>query len=461
MRFLITLSLFLCLSVDFLSAQQNSDNKYRRPLEEVIHIVEEKFDIKIKFSENQVKDKFLTYADWRLRPTLEETIAHVFTPLDLKLNQDGEKLYKLKEYEYYRWPVEEGWEKLDSLAMKYDDRKSWEARRDAIRPALYKALKLSPLPAMPDKKPVLTPKRVFDGYTVENIALEILPGVYVNGSIYKPLKVRGKVPVMLSPDGHWYDHRFREDAQIRCAMLAQMGIINVSYDLFAWGESGLQFPYEDHRKSLSQTVQTLGAIRLLDYLLSLKNADQDGVGICGGSGGGSQTTLMAAMDERIDLSIPVASMSSYFYGGCPCESGMPIHLVCGGTNNVELSAMAAPKPQLIISDGADWTAHAPEHDMPYLKEIYGYYGKSENVQNVHLPKDKHDFGFSKREPVYDFLIEHFALDGRKVKDAQGKYDESKCTIEKKEALYVFGDKGQNLPSDAIMGYENLEKLFEK
>jgi len=103
--------------------------------------------------------------------------------------------------------------------------------------------------------------------------LKILPGLYINGSLYKPLHIKGKIPAMLSPDGHWDKQRYRADCQIRCATLARMGCMAYSYDLFAWGESLLQFKAEDHRTSIAQVVQTLGAIRILDYVLSLKDTD--------------------------------------------------------------------------------------------------------------------------------------------------------------------------------------------
>ncbi|MET0573820.1 MAG: hypothetical protein ABWZ79_20555 [Pedobacter agri] len=61
--------------------------------------------------------------------------------------------------------------------------------------------------------------------------------------------------------------------------------------------------------------------------------------------------------------------------------------------------------------------------------------------------------------MYDFLIKNFKLNAAAVKDKAGKYDESKVTIEKENALYVFGDKGEKLPKNAVMGFENLEKLF--
>lgn len=458
-RILVIIWGCLCCFIDF-SRAQNSDDRYRMPLEDVIHIVEDRYNIHIKYDQKLVAGKSLNYAAWRFRADVDETLRNLLAPLDLKVNKEGVGKYKLKEYEYYRWEPQDGWDYLDKLASRYHDKDSWEQRKQQIRPDLYKALKLSPMPAAPQSVPLVTKKRKFKDYTVENFALEIMPGLYVNGSIYRPLKPKGKIPLVLSPDGHWGGHRFREDAQIRCAMTAQMGAVAVSYDLFGWGESGLQFQYSDHRKSLSLTVQTLGAIRILDWMLEDGQIDTARVGICGGSGGGSQTVLMTALDDRITLSIPVVSLSSYFYGGCPCESGMPIHASAGGTNNVELAAMAAPRPQLVISDGKDWTAHMPQHDFPYLQKIYGYYGKTELVENVHLPDDGHDFGYSKRKPVYDFISKHFGLDTKGLKNAAGDYDESGCVIEEEKALYAFGPNGENLPSNAIQGYENLEQLFK-
>ncbi|WP_461451563.1 DUF4974 domain-containing protein [Mucilaginibacter sp.] len=442
-----------------LFAQQDTDHEYRKSLKDVLDEIQTRYHVKIKYTDDQVKDKYVNYADWRFRNTVDETLTNVLAPVDMKVNKTGPSSYKLKDYEYNVWSVQDGWAKLDSIANLYHDEKSWEQRKALLRPELYKALDLSPLPAKPDSKPIITTKRIYNGYTVENIAIEILPGLYINGSLYKPLHYKGKIPVMLSPDGHWEKQRYRADCQLRCATLARMGCMAYSYDLFAWGESLLQFKPEDHRTSIAQVVQNLGAIRIIDYLLTLKETDPARLGISGGSGGGSHTVLMAAIDPRIKLSAPVVSVSSYFYGGCPCESGMPIHMVGGGTDNVELAAMAAPNPQLLITDGKDWTAHMPEHDFPYLQKVYGYYGESNKVENVHLPNEGHDYGPSKRNALYPFVAKYFHLDIKKIEDKNGKIDESEVTIEKEPLMYVFGDHGQYLPKDAIMGYNNLLKVF--
>ena len=459
----ITLSLLLVASLLCVQVhgQQDSDAGYAKPLKNVLIELQERYGIKIKYTDSMVAGKMVPYADWRYRPDVDLTLDRILSPLDLKVKKEKDKQYKLSVYEYYRWPVNEGWSELDRIASQYHNVDEWQARKQLLKPCLLEALRLSPLPAAPLSKPIVTPIRKFDGYTVENIAIEILPGVYINGSLYKPSVIKGKIPVILNPDGHWEKQRYRADCQYRCAAFARMGAMAFSYDLFAWGESQLQFAYEDHRKSLSMTIQALGSIRILDYLLSLKYADTNRVAITGGSGAGSHTVLVTAIDDRIKVSAPVVAISSYFYGGCPCESGMPIHACGGRTDNVEIAAMAAPRPQLLVSDGGDWTDKTPEHDYPYLQKIYGYFGKANNVENVHLPIEKHDFGINKRTAVYNFMAKYLKLNLKAIQDAGGAIDESKITIEKEQAMYVFGDHGEKLPPTAIKGFAQLEKVFDQ
>ncbi len=454
-----TLLLFYCIALMMTLPAQNTDDAYKKPLKEVLTDIEKKFSVKIKYADSMVRGKWVNYADWRYRNDVEVTLGNVLAPLDLKVKKEKDKVYKLSNYEYYRWQVDEGWAELDRIAEQYHNLDEWERRKQLLKPCLLEALQLSSVPPAPNSKPIMTTKRKMNGYTVENIAIEILPGLYINGSLYKPAKYKGKIPVILNPDGHWEKQRYRPDCQYRCAALARMGAMAFSYDLFAWGESLLQFKPEDHRRSLAMAIQVLGSIRILDYLLSQKDADTNRVAITGGSGAGTHAILLTAIDERIKVSVPVVSLSSYFYGGCPCESGLPVHDCGNRTDNVEIAAMAAPRPQLLVSNGGDWTDKMPLHDFPYLQKIYGYYNKTGNVENVHLPLEKHDFGINKRIAVYKFLASYLNLNLKAIQDEKGNIDESKITIEKEEAMYVFGDKGEKLPANAIHGFEKLEKVF--
>ena len=433
----------------------------KQPLKQVIAQLETQFKLKIPYPEDLVKDKFVTYAGWRFRPDLEETLRNVLSSQDITFAKEGDNKYKLQNFQYHLKTPLEGKQQLEYFSTLYNDKAAWEKRKAELKICLKESLRLSPLPARPNSKPIISNKRTFDGYTVENVALEVLPGLYVAGSLYQPTKPKGKIPVILNPDGHFGDGRYRADAQYRCAMQARMGAMAFSYDLFAWGESRLQFKSEDHRRALAQTIQALNGIRILDWMLSLKNADPSRVAITGGSGGGSQTMLITAIDDRIKLSVPVVMLSSYHSGGCPCESGMGVHLCGGGTNNVEIASMAAPRPQLVISDGKDWTQQVPEVEFPYVKKVYGFYGADSKVENAHFPAEGHDYGLSKRLALYDFLARNFKLDIKKIQGTSGKIDESKVTIEKYPAMYVFGEKGEKLPANAIKSLEELEKVFDK
>jgi dienelactone hydrolase len=455
----------LFLAIPVVNAQVPQD-VYRKPLKDVLQEIEKRHDIKIRYSESLVKGVEVLYPSWRYRIDTEETLTNILFPLDMIFTKNGEKSYQVTKYAYHVRPVEEGKKNLDQLLSLYKSLPAWELRKAELRKCFLSQMNLSPLPEKTPLNPIYTPKRKMDGYIVENVAIETIPGVFLCGSLYRPAKGKGPFPAILCTHGHASNTdlnqygRYRPDHQYRCAMLAKMGAVVFSYEMFAWGESQLQVDNEVHRTGLAMTMQTMNSIRVIDFLTSLPYVDPKRIGVTGESGGGTQTFLLTALDDRVTVSVPVVMVSSYFYGGCPCESGLPIHSCSdAGTNNAEIAALASPRPMLVISDGDDWTQHVPEIEFPYLQKVYDLYGKKEYVENVHLAAEGHDYGVSKRTAMYDFMARHMGLNINSVKDKTGKIDESKVTIENYEALLVFGREGK-LPPSAVKGPEAIMAVLK-
>ncbi len=460
------LILIFISGLNFITYAQVPQDIYRTPLKEVLKDIENKYKIKVKYSESLVEGVEVMYPSWRYRSEAEATLSNILMPLDMIYEKTAENTYTVSKYVYYQRPPEEGRKHLDKLLSLYPDLPDWENRKTELRNCFLKQLNLTPFPKKTPLNPIYTAKRKFDGYTVENVGIETLPGVYLCGSLYRPAKGKGPFPAVLSPHGHFSDPdtnkygRYRPDQQYRCAMLARMGAVVFSYEMFAYGESRLQVNEADHKTSLSLTIQTLNSMRVIDFLTSLPYVDPGQIGVTGESGGGTQTFLLTALDDRVKVSVPVVMVSSWFFGGCPCESGLPIHSCSdAGTNNAEIAAMASPRPMLVISDGNDWTRTVPEIEYPYLQKVYSLYGKKENIENVHLANEEHDYGVSKRMAMYDFMARHLDLNINAVKDKTGKIDESKVTIEKYPALLVFGKEG-TMPTSAVKGSEAVRNVLK-
>lgn len=459
------LILFILLGVASGICAQLPQDVYKKTLKEVLSDIEKKYQIKLSYNESIVRGVDVMYPSWRYRADIEPTLTNILMPLDMIFQKTGETSYQISRYNYYQRPVEEGEKHLEMLLAAYPSVELWEKRKTELRQCFLEQIGLSPMPRKTPLNPVYTPVRKYDGYTVENVGIETIPGVYLCGSLYRPVKGKGPFPAILSPHGHFNNPdlnsygRYRPDQQYRCAMLAKMGAVVFSYEMFAYGESLLQAETADHRTGLALTIQTLNSIRVIDFLTSLPFVDPGRVGVTGESGGGTQTFLLTALDDRVTLSVPVVMVSSYFFGGCPCESGLPIHSCSEpGTNNAEIAAMASPRPLLVISDGDDWTKDVPEIEFPYLKKVYNLYGKERNVENVHFANEGHDYGVSKRMAMYDFMARHLGLNINTVKDKTGRIDESKVTIENYEAQLVFGKEGK-LPEAAVKGADSIREVL--
>ncbi|GAB3770769.1 hypothetical protein GCM10028818_08700 [Spirosoma horti] len=351
----------------------------------------------------------------------------------------------------------EGAAALRTFAQTHHDRASWEARAKLIRQGLRDGMQLPEKPKFAPLQPIRHSLKKQNGYTVENVAFESIPGFFVTGNLYKPLNASGKIPAVLCPHGHTpkEDARFVEQTQQRCATMARLGAVVFVYDMIGYGDS----KQTSHKLSEALKLQTLNGMRSLDFLMSLPEVDKNRIAMSGESGGGTQTFLLTALDQRIKVSVPVVMVSAHFFGGCTCESGMPIHKrPTHQTSNVELAALAAPRPMLLVSDGKDWTKNTPDVEFPYIQAIYGYYGAKNQVENVHLPAEGHDYGPSKRAAAYRFLAKELKLDLNRILK-NGEIDESPNTLLEPAALLVF-DAAHPRPTRAVMGDEAVIALLK-
>lgn len=334
----------------------------------------------------------------------------------------------------------QGAEKLARVQKSIHSLNDWQQHVDSIRAQLKKGMELEKFPARTPLNPRFRNKKELNGYSVESVVFESLPGFFVTGNLYRPTgphKERS-LAVILCPHGHWdkpQDYgRFRNDMQYRCAAFAKMGALVFSYDMVGYGESQ-QVPHEYPR---ALTLQTWNSMRIIDFLLTFPEADPERIAVTGASGGGTQTFMATALDDRVKVSVPVVMVASHFFGGCTCESGMPVHRTGNKVfSNAEIACLAAPRPMLLVSDGDDWTRNNPAVEFPFAQYVYGLYGKKTFVENAHFPTEKHDYGRSKRMAVYPFLAKHLNLNLKNIQDTAGNIDESFVTLVDRKELEYF------------------------
>jgi dienelactone hydrolase len=289
--------------------------------------------------------------------------------------------------------------------------KEWEERKAFLRQQILVAAGLSP---MPEKTPLhaqVFGKLEEKDYTIEKVLLEALPGFYLGGNLYRPRNGRSKHPGILNPQGHWPYGRLENEplysAPSLGISLARQGYVVFAYDMVGYNDT-LQVPHQFG--SAEQRLWSFGplglqlwdSIRALDFLASLEDIDAGRLGITGASGGGTQAFLLTAVDDRLQFASPVNMVSAIMQGGDLCENAPGLRM---NTSNVEIAAMFAPKPMLLVSATGDWTHNVPREEFPAIQRIYDLYGRGDEVEVVQID-EKHNFNQLSREAVYRFFSKH-------------------------------------------------------
>lgn len=290
--------------------------------------------------------------------------------------------------------------------VHYSTLESWLGRADALREAILVGSGQWPLSKRTPPVARITGSTQGPGYTVQNVVIETLPGLYLTGNLYRPVEGKGPFPAVLTAHGHWTHGRLEntETASIpgRSINLARQGYVVFAYSMIGYNEnSGLiAHRWADQRYQLwgftVAGLQLWNSLRAMDFLAGQKDVDAARIGMTGASGGGTQTFLLTAVDPRVAAAAPVNMISLIMQGGCVCENP-PLARI--SAQNVDIGGLAAPRPLLMVSTSGDWTRNTPRSEYPAMQEIYNLFGAREKVFNVHMDYP-HNYNRDSREAMY-------------------------------------------------------------
>jgi len=334
---------------------------------------------------------------------------------------------------------------------EFESIEEWEAYADALRQRVLVSAGLWPMPDRTPLNAMVVDVAEHEDYVVSAVHFEAYPGFLVTGNLYRP-KGDGPFPAIINPHGHWDVGRFadseRGSVPARAITFAKMGIVAFTYDMVgyndsrqlprSWGHSGGNVPEEERKRQHLWSIHPFGvqlwsSIRALDFVESLPYVDGNRLGCTGASGGGTQTFVLNAIDPRVKVSAPVNMISHTMQGGCPCENAPLIRIAA---SNMEIGAIFAPKPMLMVSATGDWTKLTPSVEYPAIKGVYALYGAEDNVHNVHIDAG-HNFNKASREAVYRHFGRYLLNEPDKYKD----FTEPEYEIEPTETLNVFPGDG--------------------
>ena len=330
----------------------------------------------------------------------------------------------------------------------------WLEKADALRQQIRVANGLVPASEATPLNAEIFGKIEREDYSVEKVFFEPFPGFFTTGNLYRPLGKSGPFPGIVSPHGHWGRGRLenieRGSIPGRCINFAKHGYVIFAYDMLGYNDSGKQIEhhYGGAREGLwglsAMGLQLQNSIRSIDFLESLPDVDNERIGCTGASGGGTQTFILTAVDERIKVSAPVNMISATMQGGCLCENAPNLRL---DVSNLEIGALMAPRPLLLVSATGDWTVKTPTVEYPAIRSIYAHFDAEDKVHQVQVDAE-HNYNKESREAVYAWFAKWFL--GAEDTSA---FKEAEFQVEPDDDLLVFSER--DMPAHALKQEEFL------
>lgn len=293
----------------------------------------------------------------------------------------------------------------------------------------------------------------FDGFRIENVIFESMPGWEVNGTVYLP-ENEGVYPGVVCPTGH--SSKTYPNYQRSAQVFARNGYIAVSFD--PPGSIGELSYMNDHFTNgligyltgiWSQTHFIIDALAALDYLETREDVDKDlGFAMTGVSGGGQTTLECAILDDRIKFFAPVCCLTTHekcafqdLYTGCP--ETYAIRQLKEGLTNAEYLSIAAPKPCLIVAGKGDEVLDYREATKVYqrAKRFYGLMG-DENLIDMFIDEES---GHAYTVKMANIVVERM---NRYIR----KKDTGAEQLTEEDIIYVDADKLLCRPSNKVNMY---------
>jgi dienelactone hydrolase len=342
-------------------------------------------------------------------------------------------------------------------APRFTDAEQWRKRAAHLREHILVSAGLVPMPERTPLRPEIFGEIKHTDYSVAKAYFESLPGFFVTGNLYRPIG-DGPFPAILTPHGHWAYGRLENTSLNsvpgRAISLARQGFVVFTYDMVGYGDSRqLPHTFGGRRESLwglsLAGLQLWNAIRGLDFLETLPYVKRDALGATGESGGGTQTFLLAAVDDRVRVAAPVNMISLHMQGGCLCENPPGLRL---DTTNVEIAATIAPRPLLMIAATGDWTKNTLEREYPAVRAIYTLMDAPDRVHSVRFDAE-HNYNRESREAMYAWMARWL-----KQAPADVRIAERSFTPEAPADLLVFHQRP--LPANAVTAEQLTRNWIE-
>ncbi|HUG92590.1 MAG TPA: acetylxylan esterase, partial [Planctomycetaceae bacterium] len=272
------------------------------------------------------------------------------------------------------------------------------------------------------------------GYRIRKLRYEALPGLWIPALLYEPEQLDGKVPVVMNVNGHDGNGKAADYKQIRCINQAKRGMLALNVEWLGMGQLRGE-DYVHYRMNQLDLCGTSGLApfylsmqRGLDVLLAHEHADAARVAVAGLSGGGWQTIVISALDERVTLSNPVAGYSSFLtrarnFSDLGDSEQTPVDLGAVADYH-HLTAMRAPRPTLLTYNANDQCCFKADHALPPLmaaaQPIFALYGKQDALRShVNSDPGTHNFELDNRQQLYRMFGDFFfgdrdGFDGKEI-----------------------------------------------